>query len=241
MADSLADVTAVILAGGLGKRLRSAVWDRPKVLAEVLGRPFLDHLLDRILMYGVRRVVLCAGYMADRLERVYGRGYGDMAIAISREPELLGTGGAVRNALPLIRTDAALVLNGDSYCTADLVEFFARHRAQGLERSMLLVRCEDCGDYGRVETDEDGRVAAYVEKDGSAGSGWVNAGVYLLSRAAIASIPADGPVSMERDVFPSWIPEGISGVRLDGGFLDIGTPDRLTQAEEYLSPQGDRP
>lgn len=239
-AESLADVTAVILAGGLGKRLRPVVSDRPKVLANVLGRPFLEHIFDRIAGFGVRRVVLCAGFMAELLDAAYREGYGDMSIAISREHEPLGTGGAVRNALPLLDSDPALVMNGDSYCTADLAAFFDRHRSAGAERSMLLVRCDECSDYGRVETDRDGHVTAYIEKDGSAGPGWVNAGVYLLSKSAIESIPPEGPVSMERDVFPSWIPEGIQGVRLEGGFLDIGTPERLEQAEDYLANHGDR-
>lgn len=235
---ALKDVTAVILAGGLGKRLRPVVSDRPKVLANVLGRPFLEHLFDRLARYGVHRAVLCAGFMADLLDAAYRDGYGDMTIAIAREKELLGTGGAVRNALPLIESDPVLVLNGDSYCTADLAEFYAG--ASGSERSMLLVRCEECGDYGRVETDADGRVTAYFEKEQSAGEGWVNAGVYLLSKAAIASIPAGGPVSIERDVFPAWIQDGILGVRLEGGFLDIGTPERLAEAEEYLAAHGGR-
>jgi D-glycero-alpha-D-manno-heptose 1-phosphate guanylyltransferase len=237
----LNEVTAVILAGGLGKRLRPVVSDRPKVLANVLGRPFIEHLFERLAGYGIRRTVLCAGFMADLLDAAYREGFGDMDIAISRERELLGTGGAVRNALPLVESDPALVLNGDSYCTADFGAFYARHREAGSDRSMLLIRCGDCSDYGRVETDGDGRVRAYIEKDGSAGPGWVNAGVYLLSTAAIASIPAGGPVSMERNVFPSWIPEGILGVQLEGGFLDIGTPERLAQAEDYLTRHGDRP
>lgn len=238
--DKLSGVTAVILAGGLGKRLRPVVSDRPKVLANVLGKPFIEHLLDRIEVCGIRRAVLCAGFMADLLDAAYRDGYGNVSITVSRERELLGTGGAIRNALPQLESDTALVMNGDSYCSASFETFFERHCAAGSDRSMLLVHCGDCREYGCVETDESGRITAYLEKSGATGPGWVNAGVYLLGREAIASIPNDRPISIEREVFPSWIPEGILGVKLPGDFLDIGTPERLTEAEDYVLRHGAR-
>ncbi len=169
--------------------------------------------------------------MADLLDAAYSEGYGNVEIRISRERELLGTAGAIRNALPHIESETALVLNGDSYCTADFDAFLACHQSSDSDRSMLLVHCDDCRDYGSVETDESGRVTAYLEKESKPTSGWVNAGAYLLGHTAVASIPTGAPVSIERDVFPSWISRGILGVKLDGGFLE---------AEDYLAQHGTR-
>lgn len=188
--------------------------------------------------------MLCAGFMADLLDAAYGKGYKNLEIAISRESEPLGTGGAIRNALPQVVTETVLAMNGDSYCTADLQAFHQRHLEAQSERSMLLIHCGDCRDYGRVETGSQDRITAYIEKGDAQGSGWVNAGIYLLSRQAVTSIPEGKAVSIEREIFPAWIGEGMLGVQAEGTFLDIGTPERYAQAEDYfasLAPEGARP
>ena len=122
------DVTAAILAGGLGTRLRPAVADRPKVLAPVGGRPYLTYLLDQLAGAGVREVVLLTGYAADEVRDALGDRYGRMRLRYSVEPAPLGTAGALRLALPLLAAPAVLLLNGDSYCDADLGAFRRSHR-----------------------------------------------------------------------------------------------------------------
>ncbi|MEK9148068.1 MAG: sugar phosphate nucleotidyltransferase, partial [Patescibacteria group bacterium] len=117
----LSGITAAILAGGLGTRLRSVLADKPKVLAEIYGRPFLSYLLDQLNDAGVRRVVLLIGYRGDEIRNVFGDYYKNLKIRYSEESSPLGTGGAVRLALPILDSDPAFIMNGDSFCDADIM------------------------------------------------------------------------------------------------------------------------
>jgi NDP-sugar pyrophosphorylase family protein len=235
MAGDLADMTAAILAGGLGTRLRSVVADRPKALAEVRGRPFLAHQLDILMAAGVQSVVLCTGYLGDQIEAAFGDAYGSMRLTYSRESAPLGTAGALRLALPLLQSDPVLVLNGDSICRTDLKSFWEWHRAAGAAASLLLMEVSDDRRYGRVQIDELGGVIGFVEKGQQSGPGWVNAGVYLLGHQVLQAIPAGEIVSLERDVFPLWAGRGLCGYRVQGAFLDIGTPETYAVADEFVT------
>jgi NDP-sugar pyrophosphorylase family protein len=226
--------TAVVLAGGLGTRLRPAVADRPKVLAEVCGRPFLFHLLDDLEAAGARMVVLCTSFMAEAVRTAVGERYGAMAVRYSVEPEPLGTGGALRLALDLVDTDPLLVANGDSLFRTDLGRFWSWHLARELQASLLLAQVDDASRFGRVECKELGRITRFAEKDGVASPGWINAGIYLLARSRISAIPSGQPVSLEHDIFPQWLPQGLHGLRAKGLFMDIGTPESYRQAESAL-------
>jgi NDP-sugar pyrophosphorylase family protein len=227
--------SALILAGGLGTRLRSVVADRPKVLAEVAGRPFLAHLLDKVARSGVREVVLCTGYLADQVEATFGARYSGLEIRYSREVVQLGTGGALRLALSHTHAQMLLVLNGDSYCTVDLEAFSAWHAERNLTASLALTRVTDTQRYGRVQLDQAGKIGRFDEKGAASGPGWVNAGVYLVARERLNSIPADVPVSLERDVFPRWVGDGLFGYRSAAELLDIGTPASYAQAAVFLA------
>jgi D-glycero-alpha-D-manno-heptose 1-phosphate guanylyltransferase len=181
----LASATAVILAGGLGTRLRSVVADRPKALAQVQGRPFLSFLLDQLVESGIGHAVLCTGYLGEQVPIVFGKNYRGLRLAYSRESSPLGTGGALRNAAPLLESATLLVMNGDSYCDADMGAFWTWHVAQRSDATILLRRMQDTQRFGRVRMDARGRVKSFEEKNGAAGPGWVNGGVYLLARRRI--------------------------------------------------------
>lgn len=227
-------MTAFILAGGLGTRLRPVLQDRPKVLAEVAGRPFLTFLLDQLVEAGVKDCVLGIGYLAEQVKAALGGSYRTITIRYSQEEKPLGTGGAIRHALPLLDAEIILAMNGDSYCDADLVEFQRHHLASGAKASLLLVPMVDCRRFGSVELKPDGQVSAFREKDADSGPGWINAGVYLIERALIETIPRDRAVSIEREVFPEWIGRGLYGAKLGRSLLDIGTPESLAAAEAFL-------
>ena len=231
-------MTAFILAGGLGTRLRSVVADRPKVLAEVAGRPFITFLLDQLAIAGVRDVVLGTGYMAQLVESTLGNSYGPLTLRYSPETKPLGTGGAIRAALPRLTTPTVLVLNGDSYCDVDVAEFQRRHQESGAKASILLTHVSDSGRYGSVKTAADASVTEFAEKRPDAGPGWINAGHYLIDRGLIESIPAGQAVSIERDVFPKWIGHGLMGVPIGRALLDIGTPESLASSEAFLREKG---
>jgi NDP-sugar pyrophosphorylase family protein len=236
----LSSATAVVLAGGFGTRLRAVVQDRPKVLALVSGRPFLSYLLDQLVEAGVRKAVLCTGYMAEQVQSEYGDAFGTLELTYSAESEPLGTGGAVRLARPAIDSDPVLVLNGDSYCHADLAALWARNAERGGDGTLLLARVEDTARYGRVELGENDVLTGFQEKQGSTGSGWINAGVYVLGAKVIDDIPpagARGAVSLEKDILTRWVERGrLYGYRAPGPFLDIGTPQSYAAAERFFAP-----
>lgn len=231
----LEDTTAVILAGGLGTRLREVVADRPKVLAEVNGRPFLACLLDRLNDAGVKRAVLCTGYMAELVHETFGDSYRGMELLYSKEESPLGTGGALRLALPLIASDPVLVMNGDSYCDADLGLFVGQHNSSTAQASLVLVPVEDVTRYGVVETDGSGSVICFKEKGNQHGKGMINAGIYLIAGSIVESIPSDVPVSLEREVFPQLIGKGLYAFPQNGRFIDIGIPSDYHAAPAYLA------
>jgi NDP-sugar pyrophosphorylase family protein len=229
------EVTAAVLAGGLGTRLRPVVPDRPKVLAEVGGRPFLAYLLDQLAAARVRQAVLCTGYGADQVEAAFGARYGPLRLSYSREPVALGTGGALRHALPLLAAHTVLAMNGDSYCHVDLDAFRHTHRVRHAEGSLVVVEVAETERYGRVRLNAEERVCGFEEKHARSGSGWVNAGIYLLERALLETIPAGSAVSLERDLFPAWTGRRFFGFAAAGPFLDIGTPQTYAQAECFFA------
>nr|HID58313.1 galactokinase [Desulfobacterales bacterium] len=230
----LSGITAAILAGGLGTRLRSVVSDRPKVLAEVRGRPFLSYLLDQLAAAGIRYVVLCIGYLGEQVKAEFGNTYGGLHLVYSQESSPIGTAGALRWALPLFESDPVLVMNGDSFCQVELRDFFSWHLAQNANASLVLTEVRNMQRYGRVNVDVDGHVLSFVEKDERSGPGWINAGIYLINRRLLLTIPESGGVSLEEEMFPAWIDQGLYGYRSKGRFLDIGTPETYGIAEEFV-------
>lgn len=224
--------SALILAGGLGTRLRPVVADRPKALAPIDGEPFLLRILDQLVRGGCTRAILCTGHLGDQVEREFGSAHEGMELAWSREGIPLGTAGALRQALPLLGDDAALVVNGDSYCDLDLGEFVGCARQRG--PALVTVAVDDTSRYGRVDVDPAGRVVGFAEK-GVGGPGLVNAGIYWLPRTAIENGPFVVPSSLERDVLPGLVGNGLLSFATDAPFLDIGTPESFAAAEAFFA------
>ncbi len=238
MTSDLHDIPALILAGGLGTRLQSAIGNLPKVLAPVAGKPLICHQLDRLAAAGVRQVILCTGYRAELVEHTLGAKYGELALRYSREWGQLGTGGAIRLAASLVASPLTIVLNGDSLCHANLAELVAQHQAAGAKATLLVTDVKDASRFGRVEMDATfgpltGWVQRFAEK-GASGPGLVNAGVYVLSSAAMSEIPALRAVSLERETFPGWIGQGLLAHAGASRLIDIGTPESYAAAEAWL-------
>ena len=208
--------------------------DRPKVLAAVNGKPFLSYLLNQLKKAGIRHAVLCTGYMGDMIRESVGNDHNGMALAYSPEPIPLGTGGALRLALPLLHSDPVLVMNGDSYCQTDLDAFFIWRREQDIPNAMVLTLLDDVARFGSVEMDSRNRITRFREKTYEKSRGFVNAGIYLLCKKAIARIPEGRSVSLEREIFPALIEEGIAGFLSRGEFIDIGTPESYRTAEAFF-------
>ena len=235
---NLSRTIVAILAGGLGTRLRQVVSDRPKVLSEVCNRPFLEYLLNQLAIAGFKYVVLCTGYLGEQVKKVFGDKYGPLRLAYSQEQEPLGTAGSLRLASPLLKSNSILVMNGDSYCETDLRTFWGWHCDRRANATLLLTKQPDTKRYGRVKVDADGLVLSFNEKDQKRGAGWVNAGIYLLEHQMILMIPTNGAVSLEYDMFPTWIGRGLYGYHSNGQFLDIGTPESFANAEQFFTCDG---
>jgi len=229
------DITAVILAGGLGTRLRKVVTDRPKVMSNVCKRPFLSYLLDQLADTGFKHVVLCIGYLGEQIRKEFGSKYDSLRLSYSQETEPLGTAGAIRLALPLFKSKSLLILNGDSFFETDLRSFVEQHNEKCSNASLLLVKMQDTRRYGRVNVDTNSMVISFDEKVRKSGYGWVNAGIYLIEEHMIQMIPTSKSVSLELEMFPAWIAHGLYGFQRQGRFIDIGTPETFAIAQEFFA------
>ncbi len=231
-------VDAIILVGGKGTRLRGIIDNLPKPMAVIAGKPFVEWLLLMLHHQGIQRAVMCTGYLREVVESYFGNGQNiGMEIRYAHDPFPLGTGGAVRNAINKTNSKRFLVLNGDSYCRFDLSNFLKDHLAHNAKASLTLVRVKDCSRYGSVKIDKDGMVLAFLEKSRKKHPGLVNAGIYLLEREVVEEFPENKMVSLEKEIFPNLIGNGLYGVLCKGFFIDIGTPDSFNKAKEILQDE----
>lgn len=226
-------ISALILAGGLGTRLQSVVADRAKPMAEVQGRPFVAFLLDQLVEAGIRHAVLCTGHFGETVRARLGNAHGPMVLEYSQEPARLDTAGALRLAAPRARSRVVLALNGDSYLPVDLSRFLAFQAQAPQDPALVLVRVPDTSAFGRVHLDAAGRVTAFEEKRAGGGEGWINGGIYALPVDLLRALP-EGPLSVERDVFPQWTGR-LRGFPTEGPLLDIGTPERYAIAAAWFA------
>ena len=240
------DIKAIMLVGGFGTRLRSVVPSTPKVLASIGEKSFLELLVRQLRSQGIRKLVMCTGYLADQIESKFGDGrMWDVSIEYSKEEIPLGTGGAVKLAQRYLQdVPEFLVLNGDSFLEVDFQSLLAFHRGHdGAIATIAILRVENASRYGTVHLDASGRVTGFAEKTGSEAPGLVNGGIYIFNHSVLQQIP-EGPASLERDVFPRLLAQGVYGQEQRGMFIDIGTPTDYARAQELLrslSEDGDRP
>ncbi|MDN5361463.1 MAG: mannose-phosphate guanylyltransferase [Moorella sp. (in: firmicutes)] len=226
---------AVILAGGFGTRLRSIVSEVPKGMASIAGKPFLEYQVSWLVAQGIEGIILCLGYMAEKIIEHFGDGKAfGVHITYSEENEPLGTGGALRLAKDLLPS-RFLVLNGDTIVDMPVKEMIVAHNASRAIFSIALVRVDDVAAYGEVVTDEHGRVQAFREK-GRHGPGLINAGLYIMEKSILDAIPPGRACSLEKEVLPRLLAEGrpIYGFVHQGYFLDIGTPENYKRAQEEI-------
>jgi D-glycero-alpha-D-manno-heptose 1-phosphate guanylyltransferase len=217
---------ALVLAGGLGTRLRPALSDRPKAMADIGGRPFISLLFDQLIRFGFNRVIVATGYRAESISGYFGSRYQDLELVYSKENEPLGTGGALKLAHRHIHKQHVLVMNGDTFVDFALRGFFLKHLKTKSLVSLLLCKADDARAYGSVKMDNQGRITAFVEKKRELGSGCVSAGNYLISRDALKMLPGSKKFSLESKFFPTLVEgRGLMGHCSNNPLHDIGTPD----------------
>lgn len=225
---------AIVLCGGMGTRLRVVTGSKPKVLAEVSGQPFLAYILEQLRQQHFKRVILCTGYAADDVETVCKKHAGHLDLVFSREEKPLGTGGAVKKAQPYVRFGHFIVLNGDSICPIDLFQLKQFHLKHQALATITATKVSDASDYGTIEVGENSTVVQFSEKNGQKTEGLVNAGVYCFDKNIFNKMPSDEAFSLERDVFPNLISQGLFAYVIDENFMDIGTPERYRKAQDKL-------
>ncbi|WP_309476972.1 nucleotidyltransferase family protein [Trinickia acidisoli] len=229
---------AIVLAGGLGTRLRAAVPDLPKPMAPVNGRPFLEYQIDYWIGQGIEHFVLSVGYLHGAITAHFGSRYRDAAIEYAIEETPMGTGGGVLLAASRLTGEGPfLVLNGDTYFEVDLRSLAALHAERDSDWTLALFRSNEAGRYMGLSVAEDGRVHSLEVERGEVGA-LANGGVYLIEPDCLlhtGARPGDS-VSLEQELLPSALRAGASlyGMAFPGGFIDIGVPDDYRRASEML-------
>ncbi len=228
----LSKTDTVLLVGGLGKRLKSIVHDKPKCLVSINGKPFLDILLGYLTRQGLRRFILCVGYLGEQVID-HLNGYNNCEILFSVEKTPLGTAGALKKAQHHINSSNILVMNGDSF-----VEFFVQDLIKAKKDyfgSILLCQHHNTSNFGRVGIDRHGFVTFFQEKVRSDISGLINAGIYYFNKKIMDYIPKNQKSSIEYDILPALVKqEKIIALKTKSELLDIGTPKRIIIAEQYF-------
>jgi len=225
---------ALILVGGEGTRLRPLTSTMPKPVVPLVDQPFLSYMLEWLRRHGVDDVVLSCGFLADGVKAVLGDGerYG-VRLRYVEEPEPLGTGGAMKYAEELLE-ERFFMLNGDVLTDIDLTAQLAQHERTGARATLALVSVTDPTAYGLVPLNDDRSVREFLEKPGHdevTDSNLINAGAYILEREVLAGMaPAGTNISIERDLFPTLVGDGLYGCPSNRYWLDIGTPGRYLQA-----------
>ena len=231
----------MLLVGGVGTRLRSAVPSLQKAMAPVGDRPFLELLVRQLANQGIRQLVMCTGYLADQIEEVFedGSDFG-VSIEYSKEASPLRTAGALKLAQCYLRQETEfLVLNGDSFLEINFNDLIGFHQRHGGLATIAVVPVQNASRYGTVKVGTGGRVLGFVEKAGVNVPATINSGVYVLAAAVLAQVP-EGPASLERDVFPRLLERKLYAFEQRGLFIDIGIPDDYARAKEMCDQLAER-
>jgi D-glycero-alpha-D-manno-heptose 1-phosphate guanylyltransferase len=224
----------VILAGGLGKRLQSVTGGSQKVLAKINGQPFLEILIDYIASQGGRRFILCVGHGSEDVEAYFKNKYQDREIVFSREESPLGTGGAIKQGAAHVKTDTFLAMNGDCFCVINYNDLITVHRKHKASATIAITELPDVRDYGSITVNDKGQITAFKEKSPILQAGLINTGTYCLDRDVFNLVSTPQKFSIENDFFPHLVGQGFYFFEVENRFIDIGTPERYSWAQEHL-------
>jgi len=225
---------AIILVGGFGTRLRALFPDIPKPMAPINGRPFLAYLLDSLQKQGITSVIFPVHYLGAKIQDYFQAQYAGMKLTYIEESQPLGTGGAIVNALSLVKSaDPVFVLNGDTFVKLNYRAMFHQHMQTKSTLTLALRSVSDCSRYGKVVT-EDGYISEFREK-GETGAGLINAGVYLLNPGIFKQYALPQQFSFEKEfLLPHLDTLKPQSFITDDYFIDIGVPDDYARASREL-------
>ncbi|MCW3466804.1 nucleotidyltransferase family protein [Chitinophaga nivalis] len=225
----------IVLAGGLGTRLRSVVADKPKCMAPVGDQPFLYYLLQYLHRQGITHAVLSLGYKSEQVISWCEQTPLPLRVSFTVEREPLGTGGGILHALPAISGEAVFIVNGDTYFDVDLAAFRQFHQQQHSQLSLALKPMQQFDRYGSITLDGQQRITAFHEKR-FCEAGLINGGIYLTSPAYLKSLSLPEKFSFEQSVLEPQVTAGnLYGFVSDTYFIDIGIPEDYAAAQQYLT------
>ncbi len=226
---------AIILAGGLGTRLRDAVPDLPKCMAPVNGKPFISYVIDHLVDEGIEHFIFALGYKSEIVIEYLQKDYSDLAYRVSVENEPLGTGGAIKLACLEAKEKSVLVANGDTLFKIDVDALAGFETLSGAHCTLSLKYMENFDRYGVVEIDEDCAITSFSEK-AFYESGFINGGVYALNVHRFLeekNLPAK--FSFEKDYLEVYYDKRrMFGIEQDAYFIDIGIPEDYERAQREL-------
>lgn len=225
----------IILAGGLGTRLRSKVPDLPKALVPINGKPFLEVMIRELEKHSqVTKLIFALGYKSESIQNFLQNFESRLSIELSIEDKPLGTGGAIRKALELVEGDTFLAMNGDSFIPFSVEDFLAFHQKAEANVSILSTEVEDSSRFGALKIEEStNRVLAFEEK-GKTESKRINAGIYLLKKHLFSNYPPEKEFSIEKDFFPPLCGGKMYSYLVKAPFIDIGTPLSFDEAQHFF-------
>jgi len=236
VSNPISNIDVFILCGGQGTRLRKITRDNPKPMVEMGKIPFLDILINYFSSFGFRKFILGIGYKAQVIKSYYSsKEKVGLKVVFSQEKRPLGTGGAVKNALKLVKSNPFIVVNGDSFCKFNPTEFLNFHNANKALASLLLREEPNGKEFGQVVIDQSCRIIEFKEKDISIRKSLVNAGVYVFDKRIFTLMPDTQEFSLELDLFPTLIGKDFFGYEGVDFFIDIGTPKRYFEAKRYFA------
>lgn len=225
---------AIILAGGLGTRLRSVVNDIPKCMAPVAGHPFLHYVIEHLRKQQVDKFIFSLGFMSEAIKTFLKENYSDLSYQLSIESEPLGTGGAIKLAAEKTSEKNVLVLNGDTLFSIDVAPLYIKQKDAGAACTLCLKPMQNFDRYGVVEIDDTGLVTHFKEKQFYK-QGLINGGVYLINVTALLQEDLPDKFSFESDYLEERVSEGkIYGISQDEYFIDIGIPEDFERAQKEL-------
>lgn len=237
MSTNLQEIDAVILCGGLGKRLRPVVFSQPKALAKIGEKTFLGVLIHSLVVQGFKNMILSVGYRKEQIKNHFNlncdKNY-DYTITFSEEEEPLGTGGALKKAKSQVGSNPFMAMNGDSICRVNLRSLIHFHVEKRALLSVVLARSRSARDYGSVTLNDLQRITSFNGKIIGKRENLINAGVYVMEKDIFSYMPEQNTFSLEYDLFPKIVDNGCYGFLTEGEFIDIGTPGRYKRAINLL-------
>jgi NDP-sugar pyrophosphorylase family protein len=230
---------ALILAGGFGSRLMPVLNDRPKIMAPIADKPFLELLINNLVKQDIRKIVLALGYLSGQVSAYFKGKESGAEISFSEENIPLGTGGAVKNAQKMLEEDF-FVINGDTFIDIDYKKIFIKHINSKADITIVLTRLHaDSKGRGLITIDNMNRILSFrqLEKEeNTKTANFTNCGIYIFNKRVLSKIKKGEKVSLEKSVIPRLIElkYKIMGFTVNRDFIDIGTPERYKKAQVYL-------